>query len=99
MNHKNQRILLATLLVTGYLVLAVGSAWHVPHGHENCQAHGPGVQTCPWCLAAVTLLILTVVFGVPTLAGMAAGFVALASDLQVSSLRPLGWASRAPPVS
>jgi len=99
LNRPNHRIILAALLITGYLVLAAGSAWHVPHGHDHMHGHGHGAQNCPWCLAAATLLILTVVFGVPTLAGMAAGFVAASPDLHLSSLRPLSWASRAPPVS
>ncbi len=98
MNRNALKIILTTLLVAGYLLLAVGSVWHVPHGHDH--QHGPrhGAQTCFWCLAAATFIILTVLYGVPTLAGMAAGFVAVVPILPLSRLHFLGRTSRAPPV-
>ncbi len=99
LDRRNLRKIFTLLLVTSYLVLAVGSAWHVSHDHHHGHGHEHGVQNCLWCLAAATLLVLTVVFGIPRLAGMAAGFISASPVHPVSSLSVLPWTSRAPPVS
>ena len=101
MNRSILKKLLVSLLVTGYLVLAVGSVWHVSHVHS--PAHDPGhnhnAHTCIWCMAAATLLILAPVIGLLLLGRMPAGLVAAASTLPGQSYIGLPWSSRAPPVS
>jgi len=92
LNFHHGKIITA-LLIIAYLVLAVGSVWHIHHGHDD------DCDPCLWCLASLSVLILAMVCSLPRLAEMPGEYLVNHSDSLLRTERAHIWASRAPPSS
>lgn len=83
--------ILIILLAASFLALVVGAAWH--HHHHDDHAD----ESCIWCLALASVVVLAIVSGIPAHAQRPLFLVAPFLPPFVSGLHLDAVASRAPP--